>query len=287
MTRPRARYRYITLDVFTDRPFGGNPLAVFPEAEGIDDRGMQAIAREFNLSETVFVLPGSDGVDANLRIFTPVFEMPFAGHPIVGASHVLSKEERIGAEATLGVKAGEVAVRIRGDEARITAPQPPRVLDGPAPGASDVASAVGLNGGDVLADGKSPTICSAGAEFLFACVASREALSRAVPGQVDHKVVGIALVALDDLSDGIVHMRMFAPSAGVPEDPATGSAASALPAYLRHMGLERSDFVVHQGEDMGRPSFINVSVATDAASTQRVQVGGGAVIMSEGAFLLG
>jgi hypothetical protein len=129
-----AGYRYITLDVFTDQAFGGNPLAVFPEAAGIGDGQMQAIAREFNLSETVFILPGSDGADTDLRIFTPVRELPFAGHPTVGASLVLAREERIGATATLGVEAGMVAVVLADGGARITAPQPARTLASPAPG---------------------------------------------------------------------------------------------------------------------------------------------------------
>ena len=279
-------YRFITLDVFTDQAFGGNPLAVFPQATGIGDGQMQAIAREFNLSETVFILPGSDGADADLRIFTPTFEMPFAGHPTVGSALILAREERIGATATLNVKAGSMAITVADGVATITAPQPAHTVDSPAPDAAAVASALGLNSGDVLAGDQSPIICSAGVNFLYACVVDRATLSRAQPGMLGGDHVGIVLVALDDLAAGVIHVRMFAPEAGVIEDPATGSAAAALPAYLRRMGLERPAFVVHQGDDMGRPSRIAVTVTTDDAGGDRVQVGGGGCVMSEGEFFL-
>jgi len=281
-----AGYRYITLDVFTDQAFGGNPLAVFPEAAGIGDGQIQAIAREFNLSETVFILPGSDGADADLRIFTPVRELPFAGHPTVGASLVLAREERIGATATLGVEAGMVAVVLADGGATITAPQPARTLASPAPDADNVALALGLPPGDVAAGQGAPIICTAGADFLFAGAVSRQALARARPGSPDGDTVGTALVALDDLPDGIVHMRMFAPGAGIAEDPATGGAAAALPAYLRHIGRPSPAFVIHQGDDMGRPSRIAVTVTTDDAGADTVRIGGGGRVMSEGEFFL-
>jgi trans-2,3-dihydro-3-hydroxyanthranilate isomerase len=280
-----TRYRFVTLDVFTDQPFGGNPLAVFPEAEGIDDAQMQAIAREFNLSETVFILPGTGGADANLRIFTPAFEMPFAGHPTVGSCLILAGEGRIGATATLSVKAGMMAITVADGVATITAPQPARTVASPAPDADSVASALGLQAGDVEAGDRAPINCSAGANFLFACAASRDVLARAQPGSPDGDTVGTTLVALGDLSGGIAHMRTFAPGAGIAEDPATGSAAAALPAYLRHMGLEQSAFVIHQGDDMGRPSRITVTVITDDAG-DHVSVGGSGHIMSEGEFIL-
>lgn len=280
-----ARYRFITLDVFTDQPFGGNPLAVFPDAAGINDAQMQAIAREFNLSETVFILPGTDGADATLRIFTPTFEMPFAGHPTVGSALILFLEDRIGATATLNVKAGAMAITVADGVATITAPQPARTVDSPAPDAAAVASALGLQSGDVLAGDQSPIICSAGVNFLISRAVDRAALARARPGTPDGDTVGTVLIALDDLSENIVHMRMFAPEVGVIEDPATGSAAAALPAYLRHMGLEKPAFLIHQGDDMGRPSRITVTVTTDDDG-DHVQVGGSGCVMSEGEFIL-
>ncbi len=285
MDRPGTRHRFVTLDVFTDRPFGGNPLAVFPDAADIPEAALQPIAREFNLSETVFILPGGDGADADLRIFTPVHEMPFAGHPTVGAALVLAAAGRIAGEATLGLKAGPVAVRVDDGTAVIAAPQPPRVLGGAAPDAAAVAACVGLPKGDVAGGERSPLICSAGAGFLFACVSDRAALSRAIPGQTSGDFVGTALIALDHIDDGVLHMRMFAPLSGIPEDPATGSAAAALPAYLRHLGIDRPDFTVHQGDDMGRPSRIAVSTFTGSGA-ESVRIGGGAVVMSEGEFLL-
>ena len=285
MTKPRQSYRFITLDVFTDQPFGGNPLAVFPEATGISDTEMQSIAQEFNLSETVFVLPGTDGADANLRIFTPTFEMPFAGHPTVGSALVLAMEDRIGAAATLHVKSGLMAITVVDGVATITAPQPAHTVDSPAPDADAVADALGLQAGDVLAGDQSPIICSAGAVFLFACVANRDALTRAQPGTPDGNHVGTVVVALDDLAEGVIHVRMFAPEASITEDPATGSAAAALPAYLRHMGLEKPAFLIHQGDDMGRPSRITVAVATDEDG-DHVSISGSGVVMSEGEFIL-
>ena len=280
-----ARHRFVTLDVFTDQPFGGNPLAVFPEATGIGDEQMQAIAKEFNLSETVFILPGTDGADANLRIFTPAFEMPFAGHPTVGSALVLARENRIGATATLNVKSGPMAITVADGVATITAPRPAHTVTSPAPDAVAVASALGLESGDVLAGNQSPIICSAGVKFLFACVVDRAALARARPGTPDGDTVGTALLALDESAENIIHVRMFAPDAGVAEDPATGSAAAALPAYLRHMGLEKPAFLVHQGDDMGRPSRITVTVTTDDDG-DHVSVGGCGCVMSEGEFLL-
>lgn len=285
MPPPGRRYRFVTLDVFTDEPFGGNPLAVFPEAAGIGDARMQSIAREFNLSETVFIVPGTDGADANLRIFTPAYEMPFAGHPTVGAALILARDERIGATATLNVKAGMMAITVADGVATIQAPQPAHTVDSPAPDAAAVASALGLRSGDVLAGDQSPVICSAGVNFLFSHAVDRAALARARPGSPEGDTVGTALVALGDLAENIVHMRMFAPGAGIAEDPATGSAAAALPAYLRHMGLEKPAFVIHQGDDMGRPSRIAVTVTTDDGG-DHVQVGGGGVVMSEGEFIL-
>ena len=280
-----ARYRYVTLDVFTEKPFGGNPLAVFPEAEGISDEQMQAIAREFNLSETVFILPGSGDADAELRIFTPAYEMPFAGHPTAGSALILAREGRIGPTATLSVKAGMMAIAVADGVATITAPQPARTVSSPAPDADNVASALGLRAGDVEAGDRAPIICAAGVNFLFACAASREVLARAQPGSPDGDTVGTALVALEDLSGGIVHMRMFAPGAGIAEDPATGSAAAALPAYLRHRGRPTPAFMVHQGDDMGRASRITVTVKTDDDG-DHVQVGGSGCVMSEGEFIL-
>ncbi len=211
--------------------------------------------------------------------------MPFAGHPTVGSALVLARENRIGTTATLNVKAGMMAVTVADGVATITAPQPARTVDSSAPDAAAVADALGLQADDVAAGNHAPLICSAGVNFLFASVKNRETLARTQVGEPASKSVGTALVALDDLADGVIHMRMFAPRSGVPEDPATGSAAAALPAYLRHMGLERPAFVIHQGDDMGRPSRITVTVTTDDDG-DHVSVGGSGCIMSEGEFIL-
>lgn len=277
---------FLTLDVFTDRPFGGNPLAVFPEGHKVAAEAMQAIAREFNLSETVFILPGTDGADADIRIFTPQTELPFAGHPTVGAAFALHWAKTLDEKGKLRVKAGLVDVRFSGERVMITAPGLAHSLDGEIPSAEVIAAAVGLQADDILASDASPSICSSGTPLLFVQVSGKADLERARPGDIPAEPGGCALVALDDLKNGIVHMRFFAPRFGIPEDPATGAAAAALPAFLRGLGHHDRQFTIHQGDFMGRPSRIGVEVLEEEPGGLRTAISGKAIKMTEGQLML-
>ena len=239
------RHRFLTADVFTDRAFGGNPLAVLPDAGGLDPARMQQVAREFNLSETVFVLPPDKPAHTRrLRIFTPAEELPFAGHPTVGTALVLAT---IGAleltgettQITFEEGAGPVPVTIRAAAGRpvfaeLTAPEPPAV--GPAPAPAALADMLGLTAADLRLDAGLPTIASTGLPFLIVELTDAAALGRA---RLDHAIwrrlladAGareVYLVTRDAAGlDADFRARMFAPAAGITEDPATGSAAAAF-----------------------------------------------------------
>lgn len=287
--------RFVTLDVFTSRRFAGNPLAVFPDARGLDPAQLQGIAREMNLSETVFILPPeTPGNTARVRIFTPVEELPFAGHPNVGAALLVAAEglpwcPAPGDSLAFEEGAGRVAIDIlRRDGAppmaRVRAPAP--LTLGPKRSAAEVAALAGLSPEQILGDG---IYASVGAGFLFA-ETGREALVRARP---DHAAFAreAERLRLDGFSalpalhlfargqNGRVDARMFAPLSGIVEDPATGSAAAALGALLfAREGLTR--LAIRQGEDMGRPSDILVE-----AGPEGVTIAGAAVPVLEGRLL--
>jgi trans-2,3-dihydro-3-hydroxyanthranilate isomerase len=243
------RYRFVTADVFTDRVFGGNPLAVLPDATGVADADMQRIAREFNLSETVFVLPPEHaGNTRRLRIFTPVRELPFAGHPTVGTALIMAwlGEIDLRGEATgivLEEGAGPVPVTIgasggRADFAQLAAPRLPEIR--PAPDTAEVAALLSLDTPDLRLDAGLPEACSCGLPFLIvelrdAAALDRARLDRAVwhPLLADAWAKEIYLFTRDAAAAGAdFRARAFAPAAGVEEDPATGSAAAALGGWL-------------------------------------------------------
>lgn len=284
-----ATYPFVTLDVFTDRRFGGNPLAVFPDARGLDGAQMQALAREFNLSETAFVLPPQDPANtAQVRIFTPQTELPFAGHPNVGTAWVLATagRDRDGAlrfEEIAGLV--EIAVERRGGEVvacSVAAPRP--LARDTAPGAALIAACAGLAAEDV---GQAFT-ASVGAGFVCAAV-SAEALHRAKPDLAGFEAAGKAWPAGDFAlclyargTGRDVAMRMFAPVFGIAEDPATGAAAAALGALLLDLdGGDAASFEIRQGAEMGRPSFIRVG-ARRTPDGVRATVGGGCVPVLKG-----
>lgn len=266
---------FLTADVFTTRRFGGNPLALVLDADGLTGAQMQAITREFNLSETAFVLrPEDPGHTARLRIFTPGRELPFAGHPTVGSALLLNHLGRCGEVCILEEGVGPVEVRIGGGPpvAELTVPRPPE--EGPPPPSpEEVAELVGLDPGDLRDDRYAPAAVSAGVPFLVVPLRTREALARARPDAAAfERTLGRAWareVYLVVLEEGVVRARMFAPSLGIAEDPATGAAAAALAAYLgaRHRGaagtLRR---VIHQGVEMGRPSEIRIAVEVGEAA---------------------
>lgn len=296
-----ARYRFVTTDVFTDRPFGGNPLAVLPDARGLGDGQMQAIAREFNLSETVFVLPPEDFAHARrLRIFTPASEIPFAGHPTVGSAIVLAALGEIPLTGDLtpivfAEAAGPVPVTIRSEGGRpvfatLQAPQAPEIR--PAVELERIAATAGLAPADVATSGGLPAAVSCGVPFTIARLRDLDALGRA---RLDRAAwqAGLAgtwadhLLLIADGGEGGVDLRarMFAPGAGIEEDPATGGAAAALGGWMGLRagwgdGLHR--VVVHQGVEMGRPSRLEIEVERRDGALLAVRVGGGAVLVMEG-----
>ena len=294
------RYRYVVADVFTDRPFTGNPLAVFPEAQGLSAEQMQRIAAELNLSETAFVLPPETGGYARVRIFTPASELPFAGHPTVGTAMVLAKTGTIPAgllDLVFEEGAGPVPVSLEwsdGDPtlAWLTPPVLPRV-DGEPPAPEDIARAISLDLPDLDLAPPGPAVLSAGNPFLVVPLRDAGALARARVDTVPWRSLMDGVVAsglymfcsVGPAGSRRLRARLFAPDQGIPEDPATGSAAAALPADLvrRHDhadGLSR--WTVEQGIEMGRPSELTIEVTVRSGAIEAVRVGGRAVIVSEG-----
>ncbi|MGH6944565.1 MAG: PhzF family phenazine biosynthesis protein [Geminicoccaceae bacterium] len=296
------RYRFLTADVFTDRIFGGNPLAVLPDAAGLNDASMQAIACELNLSETTFVLPPDDPAHARrVRIFTPARELPFAGHPTIGTALVLAwrgeiahaGEER---EIVLEEGAGPVAVRIRWTGGRatfaeLTAPKAPEVRKAPEPAA--LAAMLCLAPEDLCTGAGLPKMVSCGLPFLVVEVQNAGALARARLDRAlwqgllaDAWAKEVFVITRDAAGlDVDFRTRMFAPAAGIEEDPATGSAAAALGGWLAlHEvtadGTQR--YRVAQGLEMGRPSRLEIALERRAGALLGVRVGGTAVPVSEG-----
>ncbi|MDC7784661.1 PhzF family phenazine biosynthesis protein [Rhodoplanes sp. TEM] len=295
--------RFVTLDVFTSQRFTGNPLAVVLDAEGLDAAAMQAIAREFVLSETVFVLPPADGAHrAQLRIFTPTRELPFAGHPTVGAAVLLARLDGVANDREIVIEetVGPVHCRIapRGADsgrARFDLPRLPE----PAPGAVDaaaVAAALGLAESDVGFGRFVPENWTAGVAFTLVPVKGLVAVSRAKPdmsrwdtafGAEGHPAAFV--FSREAVEPGhAFHARMFAPSLGIVEDPATGAAVAAFAgAVARHGGLADGDheLVIEQGFEMGRPSLITLSLAMRSGALVSAAIGGEAVVVSEGRLL--
>jgi trans-2,3-dihydro-3-hydroxyanthranilate isomerase len=292
--RPETSLRYDVVDVFTDRAYAGNPLAVVHGADHLDTAAMQAIAAEFGLSETAFpVSPTAPGATYRLRIFTPVRELPFAGHPSVGAAWVLARAGLIGeGDVVQECGAGLLPVQVDAYGARVEG-GPPRAgseLPGPA-----LAAAVGLTAAD-LDDTLAPGVAEAGLPFAFLPVRP-DAVARAVPGPA---ALGAALAAAEPDPVGLVvaavdregfhaHVRMFAPAVGVGEDPATGSAALALAVFLVARGAlageGQTGFTVGQGAEIGRPSRLGVLVRSAGGVATGTAVYGGVVAVARGELL--
>ena len=294
------RYRYFTCDVFTETRFGGNQLAVLPEAAGLDDEQMQQIAREFNYSETTFVLPPEAGHDRRVRIFTPMSEVPFAGHPNVGTAFVLAGMGAFGAldasrEVVFEEQAGLVPVAVHRREAgriwcELTAPQP-LTLGRPVP-VRLVATAVSLGEDDVLTASHEPRVASVGLPFVLAELRDRSALQRARPDLAGFEGLVAAGVDPPDVhlyvrtSDGFdLRARMFSPLDGIPEDPATGSANCALVGLLSHLDPAASGsfrWRIAQGVEMGRPSVLEARADKRDGAVVTVRIGGECVPVGEG-----
>ena len=307
-----ANHRFIQLDVFTDRAFCGNPLAVFPDAEGIGDEDMLKIAREMNLSETVFVLPPRDEKTLRrLRIFTPTREIPFAGHPIVGTWTALASE---GAVAVPDGGNGwtqihhEVGIGVLPVDIQFKDNRPVQVVM--TQGAfkimseiddsqeqSDIARALGL-GREDLDEGLPLQIISTGLPSLAVPIRSLSDLRQCrvnatLLSEIYTRAGGTACYAFTretiEVGTARAHARLFAPADNIAEDPATGSAAGALGAYLIHHNAIAVDpvegkfsFVIEQGDFIQRPSRINIEVRGAPGSIDQVRVGGPAVVVARG-----
>ena len=287
------RLHYHLLDVFTDRQFGGNQLAVFAQPPpDLPAELMQQIAKELNLSETTFVLPSSHpGCDFRLRIFTPGAELPMAGHPTVGSAYLLARlgalgglagEKTVVFEEGVGPIAATIHADDRGDPADVWMQQPiPRFLDIIEDRAS-IAEMLSLTAADLKAD-VPLQVLSSGLPFLFVALNSLDAARRTrlrldkwADTLAGSEAVNIFVTTTETVCDSsTAHSRMFAPALGIAEDPATGSASGPLGAYLLRYGLAQSgDLVSEQGFEIGRPSFIHIKVRRKGSDFSEVAVGG-------------
>jgi trans-2,3-dihydro-3-hydroxyanthranilate isomerase len=300
-------YTYYTADVFTDQVFGGNPLAVLPDARGLDTRTMQLIAREFKYSESVFVLPPDDPAHTRrLRIFTPAAEMPFAGHPTVGTAFVLAAAGILPLTGDLtrivfeeGVGPVPVAIRARDGVpfyTQLSAAKMPEFGPEPPP-LAEIARVFSLQPDDFLGGEYAPQAVSCGVPFLFAPLSSKAALARIRLDRAawERSLAGfwaseIFLFSFEtERSTADLHARMFAPRLGIAEDPATGAAATALAGYLSlrdRSPAAQLRWVVEQGFEMGRPSILEVEVDRQGASVTAIRVGGASVMVSSGVLSL-
>jgi trans-2,3-dihydro-3-hydroxyanthranilate isomerase len=297
--------RFITVDVFTDRKFGGNPLAVVPDAAALSGAQMQAIAAEFNLAETTFVLPPRNSSHtAEVRIFTPRAELPFAGHPNIGTAFALAKEsERQGRAVSdpmiFEEKAGLVRLTPLKEGAsllgaRLMPPQP--LVRGDEIAADIIAAACSLAVSDIETANHQPCIASCGIPLAFAELKTRAALSTAHPRTevfTKHlpaeRVTGVLLYVKDQRGGFDLQVRMFAPLYGVPEDPATGSGNVALAGLLAGLRPEADLSLalrIGQGVDMGRPSLLEASAEKRNGEITALSIGGRCVPMMRGMLTL-
>ena len=297
-----SAYEYVTVNVFTDVRFGGNPLAVFPNAAGLTDAQMQALAREFNYSETTFVLPPTDPRHtARVRIFTPTTELPFAGHPNVGTGYVLAgRADALPEHFTFEEGAGLVRVHIlkgadgQPNGARVSAPHALSI--GVAVPTETVAACASLEPQDIATMAHEPLVASVGIPFVIAEVTSTDVLARAIP---DVAAFRRAVHAIDELSGQLnLHLyarvdgdatrlraRMFAPLSGVLEDPATGSANATLAAMLTSLAPgDNVDLAydIFQGEELGRPSRLLATARKTPEGPVLATVAGTCVAVMQG-----
>jgi trans-2,3-dihydro-3-hydroxyanthranilate isomerase len=306
-------YRFIQVDVFTGRPFGGNPLAVFPEAEGLTQVEMQCLAREMNLSETTFVLPPrTPGADFRVRIFTPVRELPFAGHPVVGTHWVLAYLGRVVLREPVTQVRFELGVGVLPADLYVSLGRVERVVmtqDRPAflavlnnlADLNYLADGLGLPLPAITETGLPVQVVSTGVPQLMVPVRSLAEAQALDAGRLNIAALERACRAAGtecvlvftretECRASSVHVRVFAPLLGVPEDPATGSANGALGAYLVHHRAvpvaEPTTFIVsEQGAEVGRPSTLYVEVDLSGVDVTGVRVGGEVMLVAEGRVL--
>lgn len=294
-------YTYYLSDVFTDRLFGGNQLAVFPDAQGIPPAVMQQIARELNLSETVFVLPPEDAKHAaKLRIFTPGAELPFAGHPTVGTACTLLQLGRLGATGKAAVifeeGVGPIPVRVRNDDGRwfaeFRAAQLPEIRSD-VPDAQTIADLLSIDVADLSTD-MQPAAVSCGVPFIFIPIRSGAAMARVKLdlNVWDREIAGtwaphVYVLTRDvEFAGSSIRARMFAPAFGIPEDPATGGAATALAGFLAQYEEATRTWRIEQGIEMGRPSFIDLEIEREAGHISSITVFGQTVMVGNGSIAI-
>ena len=301
--------RYVVLDVFTNRALAGNPLAVVLDADGLDTAAMQAIAREFNLSETVFVLPAErPNHSAALRIFTPAQELPFAGHPTVGAAALLASERfgavdrAIDAMVVMEEQVGVIRAGVRLDPvavpyAEFDAPRLPREIAQTLPSKGSIADALGLDATEIGFENHVPSVFDAGLPFTFVPVAGLDAMRRvrfdraawkAANGPGPARAVYV-YCRETQLHDSTFHARMFDADFGIGEDPATGSAAVAFAGVITRFDAPTEGTHhdrVEQGFEMGRPSLIDLTVIVEAGALAGVRIGGSVVRVAQGTLFV-
>lgn len=297
------KLKFHTVDVFTTKRFAGNPLAIVEGADGLSTEAMQTIAREFNLSETIFVqTPEESAHTAKVRIFFPAAEIPFAGHPTIGcAIHLALKqypgEGNFDTIITLEEVAGLVPVNVIRKQgqvtAQFTAPVIPHVFDGQVPLAEIAADALGLDPADIGFGDHRPGLYAGGPSFVYVPLASRAALEKAKPAEPAWSrmteaadTVGVyCYTPGGDAPETDYRARMFAPTGGIPEDPATGSASAILAAQLLAAGELKEGvnaFRLEQGYEMGRPSDVGLEISIAGGEIELIRIAGSSVKVSEG-----
>ncbi len=297
------------LDVFTSKAFSGNPLMVVMDAEGLESTEMQAIAAEFNMPETTFILPPEKpGNDYKVRIFTPLKEIPFAGHPIVGTAHVVVTEEIVKVKKPRCTLKHETGIGVLPIEVIFDDEGAPRVVMTQGrpeffsilkeEQISSVAEALGVNEEEIRETGLAPQVVSTGLPQLFVPLKRLETISKLTPDLRKVKKIeeelgleGVGVFTLETRSrEASVHLRFFAPSIGIEEDAAAGSAAGGLGAYLAKWKVlpeeKLGDFSVEQGLEMGRPSMLYVNVEVKDGNPVKVKVGGYSVTLLKGTLRL-
>ena len=278
-------FRYVVADVFTDTPLAGNPVAVFTDARDLDGETMQRLAKETNLSETVFVLPAGEAAHARIRIFTPATELPFAGHPVLGTAYILAAPMQLGA-IVLETGVGPVSIELERHESgrivfgRMTQPVP-RVE--PFERADELLAAVGVARSELPVE-----LYDNGPHHVVVVLPSRDAVAALDPDLSALRALGAIGVSCCAGEGGRWKTRMFAPAFGVAEDPATGSAAGPIACHLaRHERLAwGEELVLEQGTEIGRPSTLYARVEGGGGLIDRVEVGGRAVVVARGEFRL-
>lgn len=300
-------YRFLQFDVFTGQLFGGNQLAVFPDGRGLTAETMQAVAKEMNFSETTFVLPPEQpGTDFRLRIFTPGFEMPMAGHPTIGSAFALARSGAVAAgreSFVFGLGLGPTTVTLTWNGCDLSFASMTQALpqfSDPLTNRAGAAAALGLPDSAVGGTSLPVQVVSCGVPFLFVPLATRRAVDNAMIDrealntllhQAGVEAHGVFLFSTERGPDkATAYSRMFAPAIGVPEDPATGSASGPLGCYLvRHKIVppaKAGAMLSLQGVKMGRPSHVHISIGLDGAEIRSVRVGGESVLAGEGVLYI-